>query len=229
MTQAPVAVFDAYGTLFDVHSAVARVASRLGPDAGEISELWRQKQLEYTWTRSLMGRYLDFQAITEAALDYAMAASKRADPGLRAELLAAYARLDPYPEVPEVLAGYRAMGMRVAVFSNATGEMLQTALRAARLESLIDATVSVHGLRVFKPAPAVYGAAADALGTTAGSIRFHSSNAWDAAGASACGWQSFWVNRGRRPSEYAGLPVREVVDLATALRQAQPPDACRGA
>lgn len=218
MTRPEIAVFDAYGTLFDVHSAVARLADRMGPEAEDISERWRQKQLEYTWTRSLMQRYADFWQVTGEALDYALAAAGRRDDALRSALLDAYRELDAYPEVPRALAGYRAAGMRVAVFSNATRSMLQTALAAAHLGDLVDVVYSVHELQVFKPDVRVYAAAADAFGVAPSAIAFHSSNAWDVAGAASSNWQALWINRTGRPQEYPWVPAPAVPDLVQALR-----------
>jgi 2-haloacid dehalogenase len=166
MTRPEIAIFDAYGTLFDVHSAVTRLADRMEPDAGHISELWRRKQLEYTWTRSLMQRYADFWQVTEEALDYTLATFDRRDAALRSALLNAYRELDAYPDVRQALVGYRAAGMRVAVFSNATHPMLLAALSAAHLDDLVDAVYSVHELRIFKPDVRVYAAAAEVAPAT---------------------------------------------------------------
>ncbi len=218
MNRPEIAVFDAYGTLFDVHSAVARLADRMGPDAERISELWRQKQLEYSWTRSLMQRYADFWQVTEEALDYALASFGQRDDALRSDLLNAYRELDAYPDVRQALAGYRAAGMRVAVFSNATQPMLFAALAAAHLDDLVDAVYSVHELHVFKPDVRVYAAAADALGAAPSAIAFHSSNAWDVAGATSAGWRALWINRAARPGEYPWIPAPAVSDLDLALK-----------
>jgi 2-haloacid dehalogenase len=218
MTRPEIAVFDAYGTLFDVHSAVARLADRMGPDAERISELWRIKQLEYTWTRSLMQRYADFWQVTEEALDYTLAMFGQRDAALRSALLNAYRELDAYPEVHQALAGYRAAGIRVAVFSNATRPMLLAALAAAHLDDLVDALYSVHELRIFKPDVRVYAAAAEALGAAPSAIAFHSSNAWDVAGATSAGWRALWINRARRPGEYPWIPAPAVSGLDLALK-----------
>ncbi|WP_291775652.1 haloacid dehalogenase type II [Castellaniella sp.] len=216
-TPPTIAVFDAYGTLFDVHSAVARLADTVGPDAGRISELWRQKQLEYTWTRSLMQRYADFWQVTEEALDHALASFGRRDEAVRRALLDAYQKLDAYPDVREALDGYRRQGLRVAVFSNATTAMLSAALNAAGLDDLVDTVYSVHALEIFKPDVRVYAAAAKAFGVAPSSIAFHSSNGWDAAGAASCGWRALWINRAGRPQEYPWMHVPAVPDLGQAL------------
>lgn len=217
MSSPSIAVFDAYGTLFDVHSAVARLSHQVGPDAERLSELWRQKQLEYSWTCSLMGRYTDFQQLTEDALDYALAVFKQRDRQLRSSLLNAYRELDAYPEVHAALSGYRKHGLQVAVFSNATPSMLKTALAAASLDKLVDTVYSVHELQVFKPDARVYAGAEKAFAVASASIAFHSSNAWDAAGAASCGWRALWINRSGRPREYPGLNVPAVPDLGQAL------------
>jgi len=144
--------------------------------------------------RSLMQRYADFWQVTADALDYAMAVSERHDPALRSALLNAYRELDAYPDVRIALSGYRALGMRVAVFSNATQPMLHEALAAARLDDLVDTIYSTHVLGIYKPAVRVYEAAAEAFGVPPHAIAFHSSNSWDAAGAASCGWAALWIN-----------------------------------
>ena len=214
---ASVAVFDAYGTLFDVHSAVARFADALKADAARISELWRQKQLEYTWTRSLIGRYVDFWEITKEALSVALVTSGYNDPGLRTALLEAYRKLDAYPDVPVALAGYRALGIRTVLFSNATAPMLMTALAATGLTGLVDRTFSADDQGIYKPSPRVYAAVTEALDVASADVIFHSSNAWDAAGAAAFGWRVLWINRAGRPREYPWVPMTEVADLHAAL------------
>ena len=217
MTDAPIAVFDAYGTVFDVHSAVARLADRLGPEAERISEMWRQKQLEYTWTRSLMRRYVDFWEVTEEALDFVLAVFNQRDPSLRSLLLNAYRKLDAYPDVRAALVGYRERGFRVAVFSNATEADLTTVLAAAHIDDLVDTIFSVHKVQVYKPDVRVYEAAAKAFKAAPAAIRFHSSNGWDAAGAASCGWPALWINRSARPREYPWMHVPMVADLSAAL------------
>lgn len=212
-----IAVFDAYGTLFDVHSAVRREAMALGARAEQISTLWRQKQLEYSWTRSLIGRYADFWQVTQEALDYALAACGLDDVKLRSRLLEAYRRLEPYPDVHTALTGYRQLGVRVAVFSNATPDMLEDALASAHLDSLVAMTCSTHALRRYKPDPAVYAHAQKMFDATPGTIVFHSSNAWDAAGAASFGWHTFWINRAHLLPEYAWAGLRECPDLPAAL------------
>src|SRR5438128_115223 len=170
MTAIRACLFDVYGTLLDVHSAVARAGERLGPTAQGFSVLWRTKQLEYSWVRSLMGRYADFWQLTEDALDYALAVHGQSDTALRAELLEAYRRLAPFPEVEIVLKALRARGMKLAAFSNGSPAMLQRSLAGAGLEGLVDECISVHPLATYKPAPNVYDHALRQMGLRAEEI-----------------------------------------------------------
>ncbi|MBL8659715.1 MAG: haloacid dehalogenase type II [Rhodospirillales bacterium] len=222
MADRAVYVFDAYGTLFDVHSAVARLRERLGPEAERLSELWRIKQLEYSWVRSLMPhrdrRHRDFRLLTEDALDYAMAATGGIDPALRGPLLDAYDALDAYPEVPSVLAALKDKGARLAILSNGSPAMLADATRSAGLDHLFDAVLSVEDAGIFKPDPRVYQLACDRFCVAAEEVSFQSSNAWDAAGAAAFGFSVVWVNRRRQPREYHDVgAIREAKDLTALL------------
>jgi 2-haloacid dehalogenase len=205
------AVFDAYGTLFDVHSAVARHAEAIGPKAQAFSELWRTKQLEYSWVIGLMGRYQKFWTLTERALDFALAKHPEVDRALRETLLDAYRDLDAYPEVPGVLARLRAAGVKTAVFSNGDAAMLERAVASAELGERLDAVLSVDPVRTFKTAPAAYRLVLDRLGAAREGVLFFSSNRWDIAGATAFGFDAVWVNRTEQPDEYPDLPPRTVV------------------
>jgi 2-haloacid dehalogenase len=208
-------VFDAYGTLFDVHSAVGRHRARLAGAADAVSALWRTKQLEYTWLRTLMGHYVDFWQITGDALDYALETHEIGDAGLREDLMAAYLTLDSYPEVPEVLAALRGRGFKLAILSNGSPRMLAAAVDSAGLGELLDASLSVDSLRSYKPLPAVYQLACDRLGVTRAQISFQSSNAWDAAGAAAFGMNVAWINRfGQRAERLPGKPAAELHTLS---------------
>lgn len=198
-------VFDAYGTLFDVHSAVQRHAEEIGPDAARLSELWRVKQLEYAWVLSLLGRYESFWALTERALDFALAQHPRVDRALRATLLDAYRRLDAYPEVPRTLEALRKAGLKTAILSNADPAMLEQAVASARLTERVDALLSVEDAKIFKTAPAAYRLVLDRLQVAPESVLFCSSNRWDVAGATAFGLASVWVNRRNAPEEYSEL------------------------
>ena len=211
-------VFDAYGTLFDVHSAVARLASRIGPSAAALSELWRARQLEYSWTHSLMGRYADFWSITERALDYAMARYDIDGAKLRSDLLGAYLDLDAYAEVPDVLRRLKQAGKTVAVLINGTPAMLRSAIASAGLTSLVDSVLSVDANGLYKPDPRVYRYAIGALTVDAAAVSFQASNAWDIAGAGCFGLQVVWVNRRGGPREYAeSCRAHEITSLAELL------------
>ena len=210
-------VFDAYGTLLDVHAAMARHAARLGSNWQRLSAEWRSKQIEYTWVRSLAGpaHHRDFATLTDLALDHVAARHGIADQGLLGDLRAAYRTLAAYPEVPAVLAALRGAGIPCAVLSNGSPAMLADAVRAAGLEGLLDAVLSVESVGVFKPDPRVYRLAEDRLGHPATAMGFVSSNAWDAFGARAAGFRVVWVNRSGQPDEY-GLrgAVEELADLS---------------
>jgi 2-haloacid dehalogenase len=188
-------VFDAYGTLFDVHSAVGRHRARLGDQADAVSIAWRTKQLEYTWLRSIMDRYVDFWQITGDGLDFAMESHGIVDPALREDLMNAYLTLDCYPEVPEVLTALRDAGMQTAILSNGSPRMLEAAVASAGLDGLIDEVISVDMLGVFKPAMDVYQQVLHLLDVGRAQVSFQSSNAWDAAGAATFGFQVAWCNR----------------------------------
>ncbi len=210
-------VFDAYGTLFDVHSAVMRHAGDIGEGAARLSELWRLKQLEYSWVRSLMGRYRDFQALTEAALDHAIARHGGLAPDLRAKLLDAYAELDAYPDVRPALAALKQAGARTAILSNGSPAMLERAVRAAALSDGLDASLSVDAVQVFKTDPRVYDLVGAHFGTVPDDVVFVSSNRWDVAGATAYGFETYWINRARLPDEYEDLPPQRVLGSLAEL------------
>lgn len=200
-----VCVFDAYGTLFDVHSAVRHAGAALGDTAGPVSALWRTKQLEYTWVRSLMHRYVDFWACTADALDTALAMAGVAVPtAVRDRLLDAYRRLDAYPDVRPALEALRDQGKALVILSNGTSQMLEQAVEAAGLSDLGLRLISVDPLAFYKPDPRVYALVTDGLGVTPDRVSFQSSNAWDIAGAMAFGFRGVWINRGQAPGEYGG-------------------------
>lgn len=208
-------VFDAYGTLFDVHSAVARRKEEIGPKADSLSQLWRTKQLEYTWLRALMGRHADFWQVTGDALDYALAAHEL-DPGpIRKPLMEAYRALDAYPEVPEVLGKLRAGGLRIAVLSNGEPDMLAAGAQSAGIEYLLDLVLSIEDVAIYKPHRQAYQLALDRLGLRPHEIAFQSSNAWDVHGAATFGLHAVWVNRrGAPPERLPGSPAAELTDLS---------------
>jgi 2-haloacid dehalogenase len=209
-------VFDAYGTLLDVHAAVARHAAQLGAAAPALSALWRAKQLEYSWILSQAGDYLDFAVLTARALDVALAAHGIADAALRAALLAAYRVLDPFADAVPCLAALRGKGIATAILSNGAPAMLAAATGAAGLAPLLDAVLSVDALRLYKPAPRVYALACQRFGCTPGEIVFVSGNAWDAFGAARFGFRVHWLNRTPQPEEYGldSLIAGRIVTLA---------------
>jgi 2-haloacid dehalogenase len=208
-------VFDAYGTLFDVHSAAARLRDEIGSDADAISQLWRQKQLEYTWLRSLMGRHEDFWAVTGDALDFALRRFGIDDAALRAKLMEMYLELDAYPEVVDTLKRLREGGYRTAILSNGAPSMLISAAKSAGLYPLFDAILSVESVGIFKPHPSVYQLAVDSLKTQPARIAFLSSNGWDAHGAGTFGFAVAWVNRFRQSREnLPASPQAEILTLA---------------
>jgi 2-haloacid dehalogenase len=208
-------VFDAYGTLFDVHSVV-EAGRALTPDPLALSVLWRQKQLEYTWLRSLMGRYEDFWMVTEAALRHSVKrlglAASDAD---LARLMNAYHTLACFPEVPEALA--RLTGRPRAILSNGAPRMLAAAVASSRLDHLVEHVISVDRVKIYKPAPAVYALGPSTLGVPAEELLFVSSNAWDVAGAKAFGYRVAWCNRAGAPEEELGISADYVVSNLAQL------------
>ena len=207
-------VFDAYGTLFDVHSSARAERERLGDRWQALADLWRLKQLQYTWLRGLGDRHADFRQVTADALDFALDSLGIADPALRTRLLDLYERLSCYPEVPGVLRTLKAGGLRLAILSNGTPEMLASAVRHAGLEGLLDEVLSVESVGVYKPHPRVYRLAADRLGCSPRHIGFVSSNGWDACAAQANGMRVIWCNRsGQQPERLPDRPERVVTDL----------------
>jgi len=208
-------VFDAYGTLFDVNAAARACADRLGADWQKLSDVWRTKQLSYSWLRGLMGSYVPFSQVTAEALDFAMESSGIRDEGIRKDLMALYFQLSTYPEVTAMLEQLKAAGMRTAILSNGSPDMLQAAVDNAGIGALLDAVLSVDELKTFKPDPRVYRLACDRLGVAAGEVAFQSSNAWDAHAASHFGFRVVWVNRfGQAPERLPGKPDITVDSLA---------------
>ncbi|HUW37038.1 MAG TPA: haloacid dehalogenase type II [Rhodocyclaceae bacterium] len=195
-------VFDAYGTLFDVSSVARGAQDALGEGWRNLSDLWRTKQLQYSWLRGLGGHHADFWQVTGDALDFAMATLGLSDPALRERLMGLYLRLTAYPEVLAVLHRLRDGGIRTAILSNGTPAMLASAVANAGLAGLFDAVLSVEKVGVYKPHPSVYRMAVQDLGIVADQVCFVSSNGWDAYSAKAFGFQVLWCNR------YAQVPER---------------------
>jgi 2-haloacid dehalogenase len=210
-------VFDAYGTLLDIHSAVARHAPRLGERAGAVSALWRQRQLEYSWILSATGDYEAFDALTARALDHALATHGVADAALRDDLLAAYRRLDAHPDAASCLAALRETGKATAILSNGEPAMLAEAVASAGLAELLDDVLSIHPLRRYKPHAEVYRLATARFGCAPAEIGFVSANAWDAYGAQRFGFRVFWANRTGAPAEYGLGESATLLSDLTAL------------
>lgn len=199
-------VFDAYGTLLDFNDAVNQRRDRIGPQADTLSDLWRRKQLEYTWLRSLMGRHADFWQVTSDALDFSMATVGLSDASLRDDLLGLYRTLAPYPEVIATLQRLKDAGLRTAILSNGEPSMLSDAVDAAGLAPLLDEVFSAETVGIFKPHPSVYQMVIDSFGLTPSQILFQSANGWDIAGAASLGFTTVWINRGGVQEEH--LPHR---------------------
>lgn len=214
-------VFDAYGTLFDVHSVIS-ACDRLFPGQGQaLSQKWRAKQLEYTWLRSLMGRYKDFWQVTESALVFACdSLGLTCSPQNRAELMDSYLHLSPFPEVQDTL---RALAKyRLAILSNGSQRMLKAAVKSANLKGIFSHVISVDEVRIYKPSSRVYRMAPAKLHLPKSAIGFISANSWDIAGAKAFGLQTFLVNRTQSPAEQLGLApeatLNSLADLIGILR-----------
>jgi 2-haloacid dehalogenase len=202
-------VFDAYGTLFDVHSVI-EAGRAITDDPATLSALWRQKQLEYTWLRALMGTYVDFWAVTEAALRYTLRRLGLAPSTAEVRrLMDAYLSLACFPEVGAALE--RLAGRPRAVLSNGSPAMLAAAVASSGLAQYLDHVLSVDAVRTYKPSPLVYALGPGTLGIPAGELLFVSSNAWDVAGAKAFGYQTAWCNRTDAPEEELGVRPDVVV------------------
>jgi 2-haloacid dehalogenase len=218
-------VFDAYGTLLDVHAAMGRHADRIGPAWQAVSADWRAKQLEYSWVRSLTGpaQHRDFWRLTEEALAWAAVRHGLHDPAVLADVLQAYRHLTAYPEVTGVLETLRDRGLGRAILSNGEPAMLAEAVQAAGLDTLLDAVLSVESVGVFKPHPRVYRLVTAHYGLTPEAVAFVSSNPWDAFGAACFGFRVFWLNRTGGPAEYGLHDTATILPDLAAL-----PDALNG-
>jgi 2-haloacid dehalogenase len=213
-------VFDAYGTLLDVDAAARRHRAELGGQEAALAQLWRRKQLEYSWLRSLMGRHADFLQVTGEALDVALEELRIGEgpeqrAALRARLLETYRRLEAYPEVRDALAAVRGLGLATAILSNGTPDMLAEAVGTAGIGTALDAILSAETVGTFKPHPSVYDLATRRFGCAPGAIAFVSSNGWDVAGAAAFGCHAVWINRkGAVRERLPAGPAAELPDLS---------------
>jgi 2-haloacid dehalogenase len=208
-------VFDAYGTLFDVNSAARTAEDSLGDKWQPLAELWRLKQLQYTWLRGLAGHHEDFWQVTGDALDFAMSTLHIEDTALRSRLINLYLALSAYPEVPDTLKRLKAAGMKLAILSNGAPAMLAAATANAGIAESFDAVLSAEEVKVYKPHSSVYQLACDRLDVEAGRVCFLSSNGWDAYSAKAFGFRVLWCNRLRQePERIPETPDAQIATLA---------------
>ncbi len=208
-------VFDAYGTLFDVHTPVSRLAAQIGEPADALSQLWRQKQLEYTWLRSLMGAHADFWQVTGEALDYAMTRLDIQDSELRDGLMAHYLALDAYSDAAPALTALRAGGRRTAILSNGNPHMLKSAVSSAGLDEHLDDLISVEEAGIYKPHASVYQLAVDRMGVEhPAHICFVSANTWDVQGGAHFGFTALRIERAPVPDDnIPGAPLARITSL----------------
>ncbi len=210
-------VFDAYGTLFDVHAAIARFRAEAGPDSDRMSEIWRSKQLEYTWTLTLAGHYADFWTLTERALDFSLARVSSVPKSLKPRLLEAYFKLDAFPDARAALRALKAKGHKTGILSNGSPNMLKGAVDGAGIGSDLDAVLSVDVLKMFKPRPEVYALVTDRYKCEPDDVTFVSSNRWDVMASVSVGFRGLWVNRSKMPDEYLDFPPKQVLSDLNSL------------
>src|SRR6516164_2830662 len=208
-------LFDAYGTLFDVNSAARCRQEMLRDKWQELADLWRTKQLQYTWLRSLTGAHVDFWQLTGEALDFALDSLKLGNSGVREHLMGLYLNLGAYPEVASILGHLKTGGLKCAILSNGSPKMLTAAIQCAGIQNLLDQVLSVEEVQVYKPNRAVYQLAVDRLSLDANEICFVSSNGWDAYSAKAFGFHVIWCNRsGQVPERIPETPDAEIRTLS---------------
>jgi 2-haloacid dehalogenase len=209
-----VCAFDAYGTLFDVNSAAVRLSAELGEKVDRLAAVWRTKQLEYSWLRSLMGRHADFWQVTGDALDFALEEAGIADGPIRERLMSQYLNLDAYEDARPVLDLLRSAGLKLCILSNGAPAMLDAATSSAGLGDYLDAVLSVEQAGIFKPHPKAYRIVPDRFDVPKEAVCFVSSNGWDTAGAASFGFQVAWLNRaGRTPERLPAKPAAEIGEL----------------
>jgi len=210
--------FDAYGTLFDVVSVNSLCEELFPGHSSELAQIWRRKQLEYSWLRSLMGRYRDFWSLTEDALVYS-ANSLKLDltPKKRDQLMESYLHLAAFSDVKPGLRALKQIGLRLSILSNGEPKMLNAAVQSAGIGNLIDAIVSVDSVKIFKPSPPVYDQLASELKIDRAEIGFVSANNWDVNGASSAGLTAFWIRRSNEIPEELGYAATRVIGAVTDL------------
>lgn len=208
-------VFDAYGTLFDINSVTKQYCNELGDISEPFSNLWRSKQLEYSWLRSLMNRYEDFWCVTEESLDYALDYFNIKNESLKINLLKAYENINCYEEVPNALSKLKERGISTAILSNASHSMLHVAIKNSKIDSYIDSCFSAHHLKIYKPHPTVYNLVLEKYDLNKNEILFVSSNSWDVAGAKSFGFNVSWINRFNSKKEV--LPFKSDIELESLI------------
>ncbi|HXZ19843.1 MAG TPA: haloacid dehalogenase type II [Candidatus Acidoferrales bacterium] len=209
-------VFDAYGTLFDVHSVIEACEREFPGHGAALSHQWRAKQLEYTWLRSLMFQYQDFWRVTDAALEFACRAKGLAlDAKTKSRLMNEYLHLATFPEVREALAALT--GQQLLILSNGSPQMLSELVENAGLKGVFAHVLSVHAAKTYKPSPAVYQLAATRTKLERAAIGFISSNFWDICGAGAFGFKTFWINRAGAAPDTLGYSPDGTLATLTGL------------
>lgn len=218
-------VFDAFGTLFDVYSVTA-MAEQLFPGKGsDIAALWREKQIAYTWLRTLSGRHADFWQVTRDALRFALKKlGLPFDEAAEKKLMSQYASLSAFPENLEALRALKRMGLPLGILSNGTPQMLDIAVKSAGMQGLFEHVLSVETVGRYKTTAEAYALGPAAFGLPARQMLFVSSNAWDACGAAWFGYATYWINRSGQPPEEldvsphaTGRLLTDVVDFVTTL------------
>jgi 2-haloacid dehalogenase len=205
-------VFDLYGTLYDVDSVARACEEAFAGQGDAIARMWRQKQLEYTWLRSLMERYVNFESATEDALRFTCAARGLAldAPALR-RLSGQYLRLDPYPDMPAALRRLKDAGLALGIVSNGSHNSIGQVVANSGMNWAFDELISVEEVQVFKPHKKVYLLAENRMGHPRANLVFVSSNGWDASAASLFGFRVCWVNRANAPLDELGATLEQVV------------------
>ena len=216
-------VFDAYGTLFDVNAAARIAANEPNQEVFKevwpsVSSIWRMKQLQYTWLRSMTETYIDFWSITQNSLDFALETHDlQNDLELKERLLALYWELQPYAEVSQMLKELKKNGIKTAILSNGSPEMLSSAVKSSNLDEDIDEIISVETVKVFKPSAQVYNQVEHIIGCSKSDVLFVSSNGWDIAGAAGFGFKTAWVNRLQDPIDRLPHKPMHIVEDLTSI------------
>ena len=195
MNNTKACIFDAYGTLFDVNAACRELSLDVGDKWQDLANLWRLRQVEYTWLRNSMNEYVDFWEITSNALDYAMEVLNIKNIKLRDQLLELYLKLEAYPEVKKVLGKLKDKKFRTGILSNGSMQMLDSAVKNANIENLLDVVISVEECKIYKPSSEVYDLVEKKTNIQKDKVAFFSSNAWDMHAAANYGFKTIWVNR----------------------------------